>query len=99
MSEALRNHLMLVVDQTARIQRTAGKSWNHVKDDATGARFCGVLISQLMFKTGWSGDRLRYHLRALVAAGSLVEYQIHAGAPRMYWPAGLYQKLKKEQSQ
>jgi hypothetical protein len=100
MSSALRNHLLLSLEGAAKHEIAAIKAkspinFAYIVCDAS-ASVWGVSTSRLCYLTGWSRDRIDYHLRIMAEEGLILKHQYHAGAPIRWWPVGLFKKMERE---
>jgi hypothetical protein len=70
----------------------------HVVDDETAAR-CGALVPRIVWLTGWTGTRVRGHLRRHRDAGRVVECKpSRKGGMSRWWPAGLWATMQFEKA-
>lgn len=96
----VRMHLLMVLETVARENITkfsadGVKATNIAKCDTSASTF-GAAVPRIEHMTGWTGDKIRAHLKEMAATGIVLRHQCRAGGPVRWWPRGLFEKLKKE---
>lgn len=68
---------------------------SYVKDDSGALRY-GVLTPQMAHRSGWTSNRVSYHLRAAEAAGLVLSWNARAGGSLRWWPVGLFGRIQQD---